>query len=494
MSALASTYTLFYPNSNTITALALFSGDGTALTPQSVTDEANPPVGWKAQHITFADNAHAVFATPTFQNANAPVPVYLTYSNGQFNVLDNIAFDPAAPGRPTPRGEHAINYTATPGGGEVEQFLWTLKTPTEFTPKAKPRTKDPVTGLKRYGNDFLMLWRGVLPDCIEVQCDVEDITDPAGFVEVGYTNVTSYAESSVGMSLVKLDSEIIPQDGFTHAMRFRIRYNCAGDVSPWVESAELKAVYLLPAPNPPASIAVNVLRDRNDVVPDRIQINWVWDSTQPGEAVEVYAIDYFGKKHLLGEENDNTANSMTVEGVTRFITVPRPPAVKTAYFFGVLSKNRSSKSDMVLTAAPVLLACKIQDSAALTPDEVAGTATTIQGSQFSGHVAAMVGTFQQLSDEQKASLSSLSAYAVMAVFNTIKDVVMKGGSVTVSDFGVFKAKWSTEHWGRNPATGEAVLIPAARGQGFTASRGYKVGTERGQLLTDEQAKNPPVLP
>ncbi len=492
MSTPSLNYTLFYPETNTITALSLTDGLGATLTPASVTDVASPPIGWKAKSLEFAAPVEAVFVAPTFQNANAPVPVYLTYPvtgpDADINVLDyTILFNPMAPLRPTPRPDMRINYTAETGE-DLSLKRWVIKEPLDFLPKVKRRSKDLVTGLPLTGNDFLLLWRGVLPDCIEVQCDVEDITDPAGFFSIPVSNITSYAESSVGLSLVKAQSEIIPQDGFEHALRFRIRYNCAGDVSGWVTSDWKAATYILPAPNQPLSVAVNVLRDRNDVVPDRVQIDWQWAVVNPGDAVEVYAIDFMGKRHLIGEETDNSVTRITVENVTRFWQVDRPPATQTAYKFGVLAKNRTSKSDLTLTITPVLLTSKIRDSAPQTPDEIAGTAGTVDGPYFPSRVAATVGQLPDLTDEQRASLSSLSYYAVLAVINTIKDVVMKGGSVTVSNFGEFRAKWVPERSARVPATGEIITVPAYRSNAFTPSVGYKVGTKTGQILTDAQGK------
>ena len=100
MSAPATSYKLFYPDSNTVTALNLFAPDGSALTPQAVTDGAGDPAGWKSKVITFAAPAEALFATPTFQDPGTPVSVYLTRDDaGSFKkVLDETVFDSATPG------------------------------------------------------------------------------------------------------------------------------------------------------------------------------------------------------------------------------------------------------------------------------------------------------------------------------------------------------------------------------------------------------------
>lgn len=481
---------------NAITAAKLYDPNGAEIN-AAISDGTNDPVGFKSIVFSTGSMVEAVAMDSTFQNPNDPQPVYLCYAtpeeivNGTIthwdNVLDNSLFDNMAPGRPTPFGNQIINYTGV-GGENPAMRTWTLRPPEQFTPKIRQRTKDALTGVKLYGNDFSMLWYGVSPNAIQVQCDVEDITDPAGFVDVAYTNVTTYAESSVGMSLVKLTEEIIPQDGFSHALKFRVRYHCGGDVSEWVEGAWQQATYILPAPNPPASVSAVVLRDRADVIPDRVRVEWQWAATDPGDAVEIYAIDYLGKKHLLGEETDNAVTSLTVENVSRFVTQETGPATQSAYRFGVISKNRSSKSDLTTSTGTVLLTNKVKDITPPTPDEIAGTAETASYSTLLSKINAAVQASNTYTADMKAAFALMATGVVNTVFDTIKDVVMKGGNVTVDDFGVFRAKWKDEYWGRNPSTGDPVLVPAQRGQAFSPSAGYKVGTKYGVILTDPQAK------
>ncbi len=442
--------------------------------------------GYSRKSITFASAVEAVFANPTFSNPNAPVPVFLAYESGGklYNVLDNteLANDrPAESSRPAPRLSHLPLYTKAAG-------VWNIATPEQFVPKIKARTKDPMTGDVLYGNDFSMLWYGVVPNAIQVQCDVEDITDPAGFFDLDYSNATTYAESSVGMSLVKITGEIIPRDGFIHTLKFRIRYNAAGDTSAWVEGPLQQALYALAPPGAPTNVSAVVLRDRIDTIPDRIKISWAWDATVPGDAVEVYAIDYLGKKHLLGEETDTDTTEMTVENVSRFIVQDAAPAAKSAYRFAVLAKNRSSKSDLVYSSATYQLTNKVKDLAPPTPDEIAGTAESCTFSSLMAKVNAVLQNSATLTAEQKVIAGTIYPQVIIETFKQIKTIVMLGGDVTVDNFGVFAAKWSNERWGRNPSNGDPVLIPAARGTAFAPSLGYKTGTKYGLILTDAQAK------
>ena len=78
--------------------------------------------------------------------------------------------------------------------------------------------------------------------------------------------------------------------------------------------------------------------------------------------------------------------------------------------------------------------------------------------------------------------------AVDRTFLKIKDVVSKGGSVEVNDFGLVTAKWTKDRLARNPSTGEPVVVPAYRNLGFTPSIGFKTGVKTGAVMTDLQAK------
>ena len=127
MSTPTTSFRLFYPDNNTVTALALFGPDGSTLTPASVADGAGDPAGWKSKVLAFASASEPLFATPTFQDPATPVAVYLCRDDaGIFRkVLDETPFDSATPGRPTPAVTAAQEfrlYAATDLGGSNSHF------------------------------------------------------------------------------------------------------------------------------------------------------------------------------------------------------------------------------------------------------------------------------------------------------------------------------------------------------------------------------------
>lgn len=59
---------------------------------------------------------------------------------------------------------------------------------------------------------------------------------------------------------------------------------------------------------------------------------------------------------------------------------------------------------------------------------------------------------------------------IAAAANTLTDVMRTGDSVNIPGLGIFTSKERSAHTGRNPATGEAVEIPAKRVAIFKPSK------------------------
>ncbi|CAN5497456.1 HU family DNA-binding protein [soil metagenome] len=62
---------------------------------------------------------------------------------------------------------------------------------------------------------------------------------------------------------------------------------------------------------------------------------------------------------------------------------------------------------------------------------------------------------------------------VDSVFAAIGDAAAKGDEISLSGFGKFKVKAMPERDGRNPATGEAMTIKAAKKLTFTPAKAVK---------------------
>ena len=73
-----------------------------------------------------------------------------------------------------------------------------------------------------------------------------------------------------------------------------------------------------------------------------------------------------------------------------------------------------------------------------------------------------------------ASLSKAdAARAVDAIFETIKNSLSGGGEVRIVGFGTFNVTHRRASQGRNPRTGEKIMIPASNQPKFRAGKGLK---------------------
>jgi hypothetical protein len=109
--------------------------------------------------------------------------------------------------------------------------------------------------------------------------------------------------------------------------------------------------YDMEAPKPCVSLTANLLRDRNDVISDLVELSWVKDSVSPGTGVEIFVTDFVGKKHSV-YTSDGAALSVRLENISRFIVQDEGPAVARPYRFHIVATNLSAKSSETY-AAPI---------------------------------------------------------------------------------------------------------------------------------------------
>ncbi len=75
---------------------------------------------------------------------------------------------------------------------------------------------------------------------------------------------------------------------------------------------------------------------------------------------------------------------------------------------------------------------------------------------------------------EKAGCSKKDAdAAVNAVIASVSDALAAGDSVQLVGFGTFEVRARAEKQGRNPKTGEAITVPAAKVPAFKAGKALK---------------------
>lgn len=75
---------------------------------------------------------------------------------------------------------------------------------------------------------------------------------------------------------------------------------------------------------------------------------------------------------------------------------------------------------------------------------------------------------------EKAGLTKADANrAIDALFDTVKEALVKGDKVAIAGFGTFSVGERSAREGRNPQTGETVKIAACKSAKFKASSALK---------------------
>jgi DNA-binding protein HU-beta len=75
---------------------------------------------------------------------------------------------------------------------------------------------------------------------------------------------------------------------------------------------------------------------------------------------------------------------------------------------------------------------------------------------------------------KKANLTNKAAgEAIDALLNAVKDSLRKNDKVVLTGFGTFSVRERKERHGRNPKTGQSLMISARRAPGFTAGKALK---------------------
>jgi len=79
---------------------------------------------------------------------------------------------------------------------------------------------------------------------------------------------------------------------------------------------------------------------------------------------------------------------------------------------------------------------------------------------------------QAIATKADISLKDATA-AVNAYADVVADALKSGEKVALAGFGTFELKDKAERQGFNPATGQAITIPATKAPNFKFAKGFK---------------------
>ena len=82
---------------------------------------------------------------------------------------------------------------------------------------------------------------------------------------------------------------------------------------------------------------------------------------------------------------------------------------------------------------------------------------------------------QKMEDNKNVAEKALAAF-----MDVIKDEMIKGNKIHLVGFGTFEVTERAEHMGRNPKTGESLLIEASKAPKFKAASALKKAVNGGE--------------
>ncbi len=330
----------------------------------------------------------------------------------------------------------------------------------------------------------LNVWVQTAPPGLHLAVRVDD----GPTVEAAFT----WENPSSGLpAVLRIAATELPQDGFTHYLTvsaWRETAGCRSATATFTFKAQLAAP---PVPMPDY-IGARLIRQNSTELPDLVEITW-----RASTAVVVIAQlrkqdrRYWVTARLGVADREDTR--LLSEGVG--VRFPYPNDQRYPVYFGVAGLRSGRESPIRWCETPLLIQASDgkPQNIVMTPDLQAGTARTLKGAvndpnyytyfslEIRDAVRAQIGTLP-------ANGNTIISQALYRLFLKIKDVVRKGGTVTLDHLGTFGVSWTNPRTTRDKVTGVETVIPGYRQPTFIARPGYQEGTKAGLILTDDEAK------
>ena len=331
----------------------------------------------------------------------------------------------------------------------------------------------------------LQVWVNTLPPGLRLALRVDD--GPAVEAPFAWENPHGGLPAVLAVA-----GTALPQDGFTHYLTV-IAWRETGGIAS-ARAFHTVPVQLAAPPVPmPDWVSARLLRQNGTELPDLVEITWRATTAVAVVAnLRPQASGQSAANLSLGAA-DRDESRLLAEGIG--VRFERQDNQRYPVYFGVAGIRGGQQSPVSWCDPPLLIQASDGAPAAVpvqTPDTLAGTVRALVSSIQPGYAS----TFK--TELQAAVLAQLGALpangntvieqALYRLVLKIKDVVRKGGTVTLDDLGAFGVRWSAPRTIRHPVTGVETVVPAQRQPTFAASPGFKAGTRAGLLLTDAEAK------
>lgn len=234
-----------------------------------------------------------------------------------------------------------------------------------------------------------------------------------------------------------------------------------------------------PQPAPIPAFNAQLLRQGDDVTPDRIRFTW---TPVPGQLAELFATytpgsDYrktavYPLGYVDSTEHectlDNTREHFPKTGqLLRIVYGIRPYHLIAGYGIPITADTLHIRAENPIASTPLPDANTAQHWA---DENLLATLKPI-----------LIAAFPTVTPTQHRVLAELTLETLV---RTIKGIVAQGGRVTLADYGAFAAQWKATRVGQT-------LTYTERGVSFKPSTGFAAGVKAGTVMTDAEAEATP---
>ncbi|MDG4550744.1 MAG: hypothetical protein P9F19_15935 [Candidatus Contendobacter sp.] len=234
-----------------------------------------------------------------------------------------------------------------------------------------------------------------------------------------------------------------------------------------------------PQPMPIPAFNVQLLRQGDDVTPDRVRLTW---TPVPGQLAELFATYTPGTDYRkttiypLGYV-DSSQDTVTLDNTRAHFPKTGQPLRIT---YGIRPYDLIAGYGVPTVADPIQIRAENPEATPPPPD-----ANTAQRWNDEDLLTALEPILTAAFPTVPPTLRMLLAAQTLSAFkDRIKAVVATGGRITLQDFGIFAAHWKSSRVGKT-------LTYTERGIDFTPSPGFRAGVKDGTVLTDAEAEETP---
>ena len=313
-------------------------------------------------------------------------------------------------------------------------------------------------------DQFLRLWFRGQPSAVRVAYQVDDqpeIQPAATWENPGTTQP----------AILRIDGAEIPGDGLTHRVTVSAWQQVGTATSPKATVSEYLATPDVRPTAVPEWCGATLKRQATGLqyhstgqLPDLVEVRW-----RHTGAVAIFAKFLKSGKTAIVQIGvaDHQEEVFMAEGVSAKMGYTFGLA---NVYFGVAAIARNTYGTITWQAAPVKIKGFDEFQLPSAPNPDAATWQAMGDGTLEVEVLAILRA--QLGASAPDTLDLIVRRTQEKLYLRIKDIIRKGGTVELGDFGTFKANWS----------------PSGRSVSFVPSLGFKVGTALGKPLTDAQAK------